>query len=61
MVGGDGVLDCGCTSHDVTISSSLGGGASIFAEYSSLTGAGAAAPGQTTAEGVVAVGTSVSF
>ena len=46
---------------DVTISSSLGGGASIFAEYSSLGGAGAAAATQTTAEGVVAVGTSVSF
>jgi len=46
---------------DVTISSSLGGGASIFAEYSNLTGAGAAAAGNTTAEGVIAVGTSVSF
>ena len=46
---------------DVTVSQSLGGGASIFAEYSNLSGAGAAAPTQTTGEGVVAVGTSVSF
>lgn len=46
---------------DVTISTSLGGGASLFAEYSNLTGAGAAAPAQGTAEGVIAVGTSVSF
>ena len=46
---------------DVVVSSSLGGGASIFAEYSNLTGAGAAAAGATTAEGVIAVGTSVSF
>ena len=46
---------------DVTFSQSIGGGASIFAEYSSLTGAGVAAPTNTTAENVVAVGTSVSF
>lgn len=46
---------------DVTFSTSLGGGASLFAEYSNLTGAGAAAAGATTAEGVLAVGTSVSF
>jgi hypothetical protein len=46
---------------DVVLSTSLGGGASMFAEFSNLTGAGAAAPGQTTSEGVVAVGTSVSF
>ena len=46
---------------DVTVSQSIGGGASIFAEYSNLTGAGAAAGTQTLAEGVLAVGTSVSF
>ena len=46
---------------DVTVSQSIGGGASIFAEYSNLSGAGAAAPTQTTEEGVVAIGTSVSF
>ena len=46
---------------DVTVSQSIGGGASIFAEYSNLSGAGAAAATQTTGEGVVAVGTSVSF
>ena len=46
---------------DVTVSQSIGGGASIFAEYSNLSGAGAAAAGNTTGEGVVAVGTSVSF
>jgi hypothetical protein len=46
---------------DVTVSQSIGGGASIFAEYSNLSGAGAAASSQTTGEGVVAVGTSVSF
>jgi len=46
---------------DVTVSQSIGGGASIFAEYSNLSGAGAAASTQTTGEGVVAVGTSVSF
>ncbi len=46
---------------DVTLSQSIGGGASVFAEMSSLTGAGAAAPTNTTAETVIAVGTSVSF
>ena len=46
---------------DITISQSIGGGASIFAEMSSLTGAGAAAPTNTTSETVVAIGTSVSF
>ena len=46
---------------DVTLSQSIGGGASIFAEYSNLTGAGAAAPAATTAESVVAIGTNVSF
>ena len=46
---------------DVTVSTSLGGGASIFAEYSSLSGSGAATETQSTAEGVVALGTSVSF
>ena len=46
---------------DITISQSLGGGASVFAEMSSLTGAGAAAPGNTTSESVVAIGTNVSF
>ena len=46
---------------DITISQSIGGGASIFAEYSNLSGAGAVASSQTAGEGVVAVGTSVSF
>ena len=46
---------------DVTVSQSLGGGASMFAEYSNLSGSGVAAATQTTAEGVVAIGTSVSF
>jgi hypothetical protein len=46
---------------DITISQSIGGGASIFAEMSNLTGAGAAAATQSTAESVFAVGTSVSF
>ena len=46
---------------DVTFSQSIGGGASIFAEYRSLTGAGVAAAGNNTAENVVAIGTSVSF
>ena len=44
----------GSASNDVVIPS-------IFAEYSNLSGAGAAASSQTTGEGVVAVGTSVSF
>ena len=46
---------------DITVSQSIGGGASIFAEYSNLTGAGVAAEGNSTSESVVAVGTSVSF
>jgi hypothetical protein len=46
---------------DVTLSQSIGGGASVFAEMSSLTGAGAAAPTNTSSETVIAVGTSVSF
>jgi hypothetical protein len=46
---------------DLVVSQSLGGGASMFAELSSLTGAGAAAETSTTAETVIAVGTSVSF
>jgi hypothetical protein len=46
---------------DLVVSQSLGGGASMFAELSSLTGAGAAAETNTTSETVVAIGTSVSF
>ena len=46
---------------DITVSQSIGGGASIFAEYRNLTGAGVAAEGNSTSESVVAVGTSVSF
>ncbi len=46
---------------DVTMSQSIGGGASIFAEFQNLTGAGVAAEGNSTSESVVAVGTSVSF
>ena len=46
---------------DVTVSQSIGGGASIFAEMSSLTGAGAAAPSANNSESVIAIGTSVSF
>ena len=46
---------------DVTLSQSIGGGASIFAEFQNLTGAGVAAEGNSTSESVVAVGTSVSF
>lgn len=46
---------------DVTLSQSIGGGASVFAEFSNLTGAGVAAEGNNTSESVVAVGTSVSF
>ena len=45
---------------DVTITQSIGGGASI-AEYRNLTGAGVVAEGNSTSESVVAVGTSVSF
>lgn len=46
---------------DLTVSQSIGGGASIFAEMSNLTGAGAAAETVSTAETVIAIGTSVSF
>ncbi len=46
---------------DVTLSQSIGGGASVFAEFQNLTGAGVAAEGNSTSESVVAVGTSVSF
>ena len=46
---------------DVTFSQSLGGGVSLIGEISSLTGAGAAAPTNTSSETVVAVGTNVSF
>ena len=46
---------------DLVVSQSLGGGASMFAELSSLTGAGAAAETSSTSETVIAVGTSVSF
>jgi hypothetical protein len=46
---------------DVTASTSLGGGVSLFAEFSSLTGAGAAAESNTTSETTMAVGTKISF
>ena len=46
---------------DVTLSQSIGGGASVFAEFQNLTGAGVAAEGNSTSESVVAIGTSVSF
>ncbi len=45
---------------DITISSSLGGGASIFAEYSNVSGT-VAAESATLSNNVLAVGTSVSF
>ena len=45
---------------DVTLSSSLGGGASIFAEYTNVSGDIAAATATTDAT-VIAIGTSVSF
>jgi hypothetical protein len=45
---------------DIVISSSLGGGASIFAEYTNRSGT-VAAETATTSQNVVAVGTSVSF
>ena len=59
-------FDAGSTGNtsnktDITLSQSLGGGASVFAEMSSLTGAGAAAPTNTTSETVIAIGTNVSF
>ena len=46
---------------DVTASTSLGGGVSLFAEFSSLTGAGAAAETNSTSETTMAVGTKISF
>lgn len=46
---------------EAVISSALGGGASLFFEYSNLSGSGVAAAGQDTDEGGFAVGTSVSF
>ena len=46
---------------DLTVSQSLGGGASVFAEMSNLTGAGAAAETNSTAETEIALGTKVSF
>ena len=49
------------TKTEAVVSSSLGGGASIFAEYSNLTGSGVAAANQTTSESVFAIGTKVSF
>jgi hypothetical protein len=49
------------TTTDVTLSSSLGGGASIFAEYRSISGNGAGAESGTVSKQVMAIGTSVSF
>jgi hypothetical protein len=49
------------TTTDVTLSSPLGGGASIFAEYRSISGNGAGAESATASKTVLAVGTSVSF
>lgn len=46
---------------DLVASTALGGGASLFAEFSSLTGAGAAAETNSTSESTIAVGTSISF
>lgn len=46
---------------DLVVSQSLGGGASIFAELSSVSGAGMAAETATTSRSVVAFGTNVSF
>ena len=46
---------------DVTLSNSLGGGASVFAEYRSISGDGAGAESATLSKQVLAVGTSVSF
>jgi len=46
---------------DATFSQSLGGGVSMIAEISSLTGSGAAAPSATTDETQVAFGTTFSF
>lgn len=49
------------TTTDVTISSPLGGGASIFAEYRSISGNGAGSESGTLSKQVIALGTSVSF
>ena len=49
------------TTTDVTLSSALGGGASIFAEYRSISGNGAGAESGTVSKQVMAIGTSVSF
>ena len=49
------------TTTDVTLSNSLGGGASVFAEYRSISGDGAGAESATLSKQVLAVGTSVSF
>lgn len=46
---------------EALVSSSLGGGASLFVEYSNLSGDGVAAAGQDTEESGIAIGTSVSF
>ena len=68
---GGASVTLGYTGHDVNsktgaetnviVSSSLGGGASIFAEIASRSGNSAAAATATTDRTVVAVGTSVSF
>ena len=49
------------TTTDVTLSSALGGGASIFAEYRSISGNGAGAESGSVSKQVMAIGTSVSF
>ena len=49
------------TTTDVTLSSALGGGASVFAEYRSISGNGAGAESGTVSKQVMAIGTSVSF
>ena len=49
------------TRVDALASASLGGGASLFVEYSNLSGSGVAAAGQDTDESGIAIGTSVSF
>ena len=46
---------------DATFSQSLGGGVSMIAEISNVTGAGFAAPGSATDETQIAVGTTFSF
>ena len=49
------------TTTDVTLSSALGGGASIFAEYRSISGNGAGSESGSVSKQVMAIGTSVSF